>query len=139
MSFANLLKVSTLSLFFFLSINLTKAQISASLNPVLTIKDNTTIVDHEENTWLSVAETVLVPSKVDKTTTLAYTLAKSEKITIDLSDTEGRIIKKYTRNAKRNAGDYKQKLTLPFGLPEGVYFLNIASASGKVSVKVKHG
>ena len=139
MSFANLLKVSTLSLFFFLSINLTKAQISASLDPVLTIEDNTTIVDHEENTWLSVAETVLVPSKVDKTTTLAYTLAKSEKITIDLSDTEGRIIKKYTRNAKRNAGDYKQKLTLPFGLPEGVYFLNIASASGKVSVKVKHG
>jgi len=139
MSFANLLKVSTLFLIFILSANYTEAQISASLDPVFAIENTNTIVDYEENAWLSVAETVLVPSKIDKTTTLAYTLAKSEKITIDLSDTEGRIIKKYTRNAKRNAGDYKQKLRLPFGLPEGVYYLNIISASGKVSVKVKHG
>jgi len=140
MSVTHLMKVSVLLLVSLLYTNLSEAQVLASLHTDNNEESNLTIDNAEESAWLSVAETVLYPSEINQSTTLAYTLAKAEKITVDLSDTEGRILKKYTRNAKRSAGDYKQKITLPFGLPKGTYFLNISSADDntKVRVKVRH-
>jgi len=136
MSFTHLMKVSVLLLISLFTTNLLNAQVLASLNEAAPIEAATSEIDN--NNWLSLSETVLYSSKTNQTTTLAYTLAKAEKITVDLSDTEGRILKKYTRNAKRNAGDYQQKIILPYGLPQGTYYLNVTSASGRVSVKVKH-
>lgn len=138
MSFTHLMKISVLLLVSLLYTNLAGAQVLAALNTDNNEESSMKIDDAEENTWLSVAETVLYPSEIDQTTTLTYSLAKAEKITVDLSDMQGRILKKYTRNAKRSAGDYQQKIVLPFGLPKGTYFLNISSANNKVSVKVRH-
>lgn len=133
------MKVSVLLLVSLLYTNLAGAQVLAALNTYSNEESRTKINNAEESAWLSVAETVLYPSEVDQTTTLSYTLAKAEKITVDLSDMEGRILKKYTRNANRSAGDYQQEITLPFGLPKGTYFLNISSAnSDKVTVKVRN-
>jgi len=138
MSFNHLIKVSVLLLIVFLHTNLAGAQVLAALDTDNEGENSTKIYNAEENTWVSVAATVIYPSEVDQTTTLAYTLTKAEKITVDLSDMQGRILKQYTRNAKRSAGDYQQKIRLPFGLPKGTYFLNISSADDKVSVKVRH-
>ncbi len=137
MSFTHLMKVSVFLLVSLLYSNHTEAQVFAALDAIAT-EETITTIDNTENAWVSIAETVLYPSKTDQTTTLAYTLTEAKKITIDLSDMQGRIIKKYTRNAKRSAGDYQQKIALPFGLPKGTYFLNISSASDKVTVKVRH-
>jgi len=138
MSFSHLMKVSVLLLVSLLYTNLTAAQVVASLS-LDNNEERIAAIDNNNNSaWVSVAETVLYPSEIDQSTILAYTLAKAEKITVDLSDMEGRILKQYTRNAKRSAGNYQQKLTLPFGLPKGIYFLNISTDNKKVSVKVRH-
>lgn len=140
MSFAHLMKVSVLLFMSLLYTNLIGAQVLAALHTDNNEENISAIDKAEESAWLSVAETVLYPSEKDQTTTLAYTLTRAEKITVDLSDMQGRILKKYTQNAKRSAGDYQQKIILPFGLPKGTYFLNISSANSndKVSVKVRH-
>lgn len=138
MSFTHLLKISVFLFVSLLFTNFAEAQVFAALDADNTEEKLTEMDKTENSSWVSVAETVLHSSKIDKTTTLAYTLTKAEKITVDLSDMQGRILKKYTRNAKRSAGDYQQKIALPFGLPKGTYFLNISSASDKVTVKVRH-
>ena len=138
MSFTQLIKISVFLFVSLLCTNFAEAQVFAALDTDNTEERSTEMDNTENNAWVSVAETVLYSSKIDKSTTLAYTLTKAEKITVDLSDMQGRILKKYTRNAKRSAGDYQQKIVLPFGLPKGTYFLNISSASDKVTVKVRH-
>jgi hypothetical protein len=62
-------------------------------------------------------------------------LADDEQISIALLDGQGKLVATFVENEKQVKGDHEVELNLPNGLPNGNYFIQIASPKGKISIK----
>ena len=81
--------------------------------------------------------TLVYPNPIQTTATLEYTLEKTEKLTIQLADLNGRILKNYLQNEHQEAGEYQQTISIPANLPHGIYLLRLASENGQFTIKVE--
>ncbi len=52
-----------------------------------------------------------------------------------LLDGQGKLVATFVENEKQAKGDQEVELNLPNGLPNGNYFIQIASPKGKISTK----
>jgi uncharacterized delta-60 repeat protein len=84
----------------------------------------------------SATETLVYPNPLQAIETLKYTLTDNETISINLVDSQGKLVAEFVKNEARNKGDNTEVLTLPENLLNGTYFIEIASHKGKVSIKV---
>jgi uncharacterized delta-60 repeat protein len=78
------------------------------------------------------------PNPIAANATLDYTLTQTEKISIDITDMQGRIIYSLVNNQVQNAGKHEQDFQLPATLASGTYLLVLSAEEGKVSVKIIH-
>jgi hypothetical protein len=62
-------------------------------------------------------------------------LADDEQISIALLDGQRKLVATFVENEKQVKGDHEVELNLPTNLPNGTYFIQIASEKGKVSIK----
>jgi hypothetical protein len=62
-------------------------------------------------------------------------LAENSQISIVLLDGQGKLVATFVENEKQAKGDQEVELNLPNGLPNGNYFIQIASPKGKISTK----
>jgi uncharacterized delta-60 repeat protein len=76
------------------------------------------------------------PNPVSANATIAYTLTQTEKISIDITDMQGRIISSVLNNELQQAGKYTQAFEIPETLASGTYLLVLSTQQGKVSVKM---
>lgn len=78
---------------------------------------------------------LLYPNPLQNTEHLKYTLGSDEKISIVLLDSQGKLVTTFVENENQPKGDHEAELNLPTNLPNGTYFIQIASEKGKVSIK----
>jgi uncharacterized delta-60 repeat protein len=78
---------------------------------------------------------LLYPNPLQNTEHLKYTLGSDEKISIVLLDGQGKLVTTFVENENQPKGDHEVELNLPTNLPNGTYFIQIASEKGKVSIK----
>ncbi len=78
---------------------------------------------------------LLYPNPLQNTEVLKYTLADDDQISIVLLDGQGKLVATFVENEKQVKGDHEVELNLPNGLPNGNYFIQIASPKGKISIK----
>lgn len=76
------------------------------------------------------------PNPVSSHATIAYTLTQAEKISIDITDMQGRIISSVVNNEEQQAGKHTQAFEMPETLAQGTYLLVLSTPQGKVSVKI---
>ena len=79
---------------------------------------------------------LIYPNPIKNTATLEYTLENPEKLTIQLININGQILKTYLQDEPQKVGDYQQEITLPNDLPKGFYLVRIASENGQIAIKV---
>ncbi|MBK7083140.1 MAG: T9SS type A sorting domain-containing protein [Flavobacteriales bacterium] len=86
----------------------------------------------------SILEDILnvYPNPIAETTTLRYTLAEAEELTIALQDLQGRVLATYLNGKDMPAGEHTQTITMPSDLASGDYLLVFSSPKGKMSVQV---
>lgn len=78
---------------------------------------------------------LLYPNPLKDVEHLKYTLAEDTKISIVLLDAQGKLVSTFVENEKQPKGDHEVELNLPTHLPNGTYFIQIASEKGKISIK----
>jgi uncharacterized delta-60 repeat protein len=78
---------------------------------------------------------LLYPNPLQNTEHLKYTLGSDEKISIVLLDSQGKLVTTFVENENQPKGDHEVELNLPGNLPNGTYFIQIASPRGKISIK----
>jgi uncharacterized delta-60 repeat protein len=76
------------------------------------------------------------PNPIGRTATLVYDLRSSERITIRLTDMEGRVLKTFRDGAQQHAGEQRVVLEMPETMAPGNYLLTISSLQGTKSVQV---
>jgi uncharacterized delta-60 repeat protein len=106
----------------------TTARFVVNMVPVIVIGINDYV--------FAATETLVYPNPLQAVETLKYTLTDNENISINLIDSQGKLVAEFVKNEARNKGDNTEVLTLPENLPNGTYFIQIASTKGKVSIKV---
>lgn len=106
----------------------TTARFVVNMVPVIVIGLNDYIVP--------ATEVVVYPNPLQDCETLKYTLGDNDQISISLIDNQGKLVAEFVKSEARNKGNHEELLTLPPTLPNGTYFIQIASPKGKVSVKV---
>lgn len=79
---------------------------------------------------------LIYPNPLQATETLKYTLTSDENITVNLIDSQGKLVAEFIKNEVRTKGEHTEVLTLPSTLANGTYFIEIASPKGKVAIKV---
>jgi hypothetical protein len=84
----------------------------------------------------SVQSAVIYPDPIIENATLKYILDNPEVITIKLVDMQGKTIKTFVENDRKEAGEYCQNLVLPNKLALGYYYIIISSETGRVSIKI---
>lgn len=75
------------------------------------------------------------PNPITESSVLQYILKNNESVTITVTDMNGRIVNTLVQDADQMAGTYSQKLLMG-NIAAGTYFATIATAKGKVSVKL---
>jgi uncharacterized delta-60 repeat protein len=81
---------------------------------------------------------LIYPNPVTDLARINYTLKTDQKITLDLRDMHGRLVKNYLNNQDQAAGDHSQEILLPSDLPSGVYFVTLLAPTGSISIKILH-
>ncbi len=76
------------------------------------------------------------PNPVGDVILLNFTLDKTESVTIQLVDMQGRVMKTFLRNEKTESGNHAKRFLLPAELPAGVYHMVLLSQSGKAAVEI---
>lgn len=76
------------------------------------------------------------PNPIAETATLQYTLTRTEKISIQLYDLQGRLLETILNPTVQEAGNYAQPVALPATLAPGTYRLVISAETGRMSVQV---
>jgi uncharacterized delta-60 repeat protein len=79
---------------------------------------------------------LIYPNPIEQNSTLEYTLAKEEIITIQLYDVHGKLVSTFLENEKQEAGEHKQSIVLPNTIAPGAYVIVISSPNGRMSIKV---
>lgn len=69
------------------------------------------------------------PNPANKTFTIRYSLHQTDRITIDLTDLQGRMIQQLMLNEKQNAGTYQEQFPVTDKIVSGTYFIRIKSSS----------
>jgi uncharacterized delta-60 repeat protein len=77
----------------------------------------------------------IYPNPVSSNATIAYTLTQAEKISIDITDIEGRLVSAVISNELQQAGKHMQAFEMPEIVAHGTYLLLLSTSQGKVSVK----
>ncbi len=78
---------------------------------------------------------LIYPNPIQQNEILQYTLTKDEELTLSLYDVNGRLIKNFFTQQKRNAGEYKEELNMG-NLAAGNYLLTLSNGEYNVSVKL---
>ncbi len=78
----------------------------------------------------------IYPNPVLENATLRFTLNQKESVSIQLVDLHGVTLTSFMENERLDVGEHYQAITLPNGLPTGVYFIVISTANGRVSIKI---
>jgi uncharacterized delta-60 repeat protein len=76
------------------------------------------------------------PNPVNGNAMIEYTLTQAEKISIGLTDMQGRIIYSFVNNEMQQAGKQQQAFELPEVLAAGTYLLMLSTEQGSVSIKI---
>lgn len=76
------------------------------------------------------------PNPIQETTTLTYSLASNEQLTIGLLDMQGRPLCTYLSAQEKGPGEHNQAITIPSDLAPGNYMLVLSSPKGKMSVQI---
>lgn len=78
----------------------------------------------------------IYPNPITESTTFTYTLAQSERLTIALHDTQGRIITTFMDGVLMPAGEHRQVVTMPDNLAPGNYLVVFSGPQGRSTVQV---
>jgi uncharacterized delta-60 repeat protein len=78
----------------------------------------------------------IYPNPVSESTVLQYTLESTEEISIRVYDAQGQLVSVLMDQQTQQAGSYQQPLQLSPALAGGMYFVELASATGTVSVRI---
>ncbi len=78
---------------------------------------------------------LIYPNPIQQNEVLEYTLTKDESLTLSLYDVNGRLIKNFFIQEKRNAGEHKEELNIG-DIAAGNYLLTLSNGEFKVSVKI---
>jgi uncharacterized delta-60 repeat protein len=79
---------------------------------------------------------MIYPNPVAENATLTYTLNKADKITITLTDVQGKLVKTFITNQQQSAGEQQLDLNMPVELPRGNYYVVISNGAEQFSVKL---
>ncbi|HTF06321.1 MAG TPA: T9SS type A sorting domain-containing protein, partial [Bacteroidia bacterium] len=78
----------------------------------------------------------IYPNPVSENTTLQYTLAAPEEISIKVYDAQGKLVSVLIDHKTQQAGAHQQPLNLSPELAPGIYFVELSSVTGTVSVRI---
>ncbi|MCO6492070.1 MAG: T9SS type A sorting domain-containing protein [Phaeodactylibacter sp.] len=76
------------------------------------------------------------PNPARQTVALRYALPAPGRISIQLLDMNGRLLKTFAENERRGPGAQEESINLPVGLSAGQYILLLSGAGGKTGVKI---
>jgi uncharacterized delta-60 repeat protein len=76
----------------------------------------------------------LYPNPAIQEATLRYSLKEEEKLSICLTDLQGRILKTFVEQERQEAGKHLQNISFPEKLPQGTYLLIISSPKESESI-----
>ncbi len=79
---------------------------------------------------------LIYPNPISQTARLEYILNNQENISIYLFDAHGQIVKTFITNEKQEAGNHSIILNFPESIPTGSYYIEIASISGRINIKI---
>jgi uncharacterized delta-60 repeat protein len=78
----------------------------------------------------------LYPNPVIQEATLCYSLKQDEKLSICLTDLQGRILKTFVEQEMQEAGKHLLNISFPEKLPKGTYLLIISSPKESESIQL---
>lgn len=82
-------------------------------------------------------ETVVAyPNPARQMTTLKYTLLEQDKISIQLLDINGKLLKTFIQDEQRKQGEQEEIIKLPGSIPSGQYILLLSGTSGRIGVRI---
>ncbi|MCB9297635.1 MAG: T9SS type A sorting domain-containing protein [Lewinellaceae bacterium] len=76
------------------------------------------------------------PNPARQTVALRYALPAPGRISIQLLDMNGRLLKTFAENERRGPGAQEETINLPGGLPAGQYILSLSGTGGKTGVRI---
>jgi uncharacterized delta-60 repeat protein len=79
---------------------------------------------------------LVYPNPIAANATLEYTLTQSEKISVEITDMQGKVVCSVLNNQMQEVGKHQQDFVLPATLASGNYLLVLSTDEGKVSVKI---
>lgn len=79
---------------------------------------------------------LLYPNPVKEMITLDFNTKQPEMLSVDLYDSNGRLISNLLKDQNFPTGNHSQKLDLPDTLAEGVYFLAISNGTNITNIKI---
>lgn len=79
---------------------------------------------------------MVYPNPITEKATLQYTLARADKVSIQLRDLQGHLLNTYLDQAPQEAGAYNQPIVLAAALPAGAYSLVLTTGQGQMSVRI---
>ncbi len=113
-------------------------KVNISSFPIITIKEyalNTDLIGIEA---LSFTHLRVFPNPTSECSVANFTLTKPDVITINLMNSEGKIVKRYLENCLKPMGDYQIDLSFPSNLPSGTYYLTFLTPCGSSAIKIVH-
>ncbi len=81
------------------------------------------------------AETLIYPNPIISKATFTINLEKEEKISLNLCDINGRVVKEYYTNQNKAQGDNNELLDFD-GIASGLYFLRVSNNNKFVNIKI---
>ena len=79
---------------------------------------------------------LLYPNPIKEIITLDFNLQQSEIVSVDLYDSNGRLISNLLKDQNFPSGSNSQKLNLPDALSRGTYFLTISNGTKNTNIKL---
>lgn len=79
---------------------------------------------------------LIYPNPIERDATFDYTLENNEKVSVEIIDLQGRVIKKVITDEEQNAGKHSIQFSLNESISSGNYFMTITSQKGKQSVQI---
>jgi len=106
------------------------------LNTIRVARFITGLTTSTKDDFLPIAEVSLYPNPVHEKIMLNYNLDKTESISINLCDVQGRVIQQLLSSIERNPGHHVEELNIQQGLPAGNYIVNIQTRAGVKALKI---
>jgi uncharacterized delta-60 repeat protein len=81
---------------------------------------------------------IIYPNPMKQKATVKFELPISYTVTMDLFNSQGKLLKTYLKNRKLKQGRHEQQIFLDSTLPMGVYYLVLSIENKKIAVKIFH-